>query len=189
MLISTNLLRKLDKFKSASQRFALMIVAVPSSYAIDTYFSGTKDEKTKANARIKNISKAIACGIVGVGVRLLCDLGVNKFTQIGEIRESNGKVENAVRKKLRGCLLPNLEQRTRGMTVKALKIKRNTYVSFGANALALFVMIFTNVFLDAPLTKLFAKFGIERFGYPAKKQETSRKNIVSSEKEGMNEKA
>lgn len=156
--------------KSASQRFALMVIAVPSSYCVDTYFSGADNEETKVNARIKNISKALACGIVGVAVRLLADLGFNKFTQIGDITKDEIFIVNIKPKKWLGCLLPKLEQRARGMSEEGLKAKRNKYILVGSNALAAVAMIFTNVLLDAPLTRLFTNIGIDHFGYPTKNE-------------------
>lgn len=175
-IIPINLLRNFSKINTAAQRFALMIVAVPTSYVVDTYFSGANNEETKANARIKNVSKALACGIVGVAVRLLADFGFNKFTQIGDIKTDGIFVESAKPKKVWGSLLPKLEQRTKGMTVEALKTRKNKYILVGSNVFAAVTMVFTNVLLDAPLTKFFTNIGIDKFGYPAKKEGASNEN-------------
>ncbi len=98
------------------------------------------DDKTRYYAMCRTIAKIIACTFTGFTIRKLCIKSINAFTKL-----PNEITDTMKFKKLRSCLLPTIE-----ITKDRLEQHKNTL----GTLLALDVMIFTNFFVDAPLTNL-----------------------------------
>lgn len=126
-------------------RLALGAGAIMTQPAIDRY-NPKVDKDTAKAAMYRTIAKIIACTAVGFCVRGACYKLTNKFANLSKAEGSTVLTPKAI-----------LEIKDIDKQKEILKIHKNGF----STIFALAVMVFTNFFLDAPLTTLFSNYLIK----------------------------
>jgi|GEM_PF-1593181 hypothetical protein len=121
----------------AVNRVIMGATAIVTQPVIDAH-NPRVDEKTRKTSKNRTMAKIIAGTGVGVIVRDLCYEVVQRMTNL----EGKGKYSNA--------LVPKAYLKDYISGVKNIKSYRNAL----STIIAIFVMLFTNFLLDAPLTRL-----------------------------------
>ena len=128
-------------------RLAIGIAAMSTQPAID-YFNPRVDRDTATTAALRTIAKICVCTAVGFAVRGSAYKLVEKYAHASAKQGSTLLTPEAVLKE------KNLIKRA-----NMLKIHKNAL----STVTALSVMLFTNVFLDAPLTTMAANKLISQY--------------------------
>lgn len=140
---------------SPEQRLIQGATALAMQPLID--FNNKKaDEDTRAVSVARTIGKIIAGTIVGVGVRYGSIAAAKQFSRY-TIKESGNLITEIARKGKRDILLPKLNYGKLELSRAAFEDKYNNYIKMMGTIFATFAMIFTNFFIDAPLTKIMTK--------------------------------
>lgn len=121
----------------AVNRAIMGVTAIVTQPVIDAY-NPRVDEKTRKTSKNRTIAKIIAGTGVGLVIRSLCYEAVRAMTNL------EGKT------KFSQALIPKEDLAKYASGVKNIA-KRRTVISTLA---AIFIMLFTNFLIDAPLTKL-----------------------------------
>ena len=141
-------------------RLAIGVAAISTQPAID-YYNPRVDKDTAKASMYRTIGKIIACTGVGFAVRSIC----YKITE---------KYANATEKEGSTLLTPKeiLKEKNMDLRRAKLKIHKNAF----STVFALTVMVlFTNIFLDAPLTTKLSNFLIKSDKSLSAKKETEEK--------------
>lgn len=119
-------------------RLAIGLAAITTQPFLD-YFNPRVDKDTAKASALRTISKIIVCTSVGFAVRGSCYKLTNKFMH-ASAKEGSIALTPAV----------ILNEKNPEIQKNMLKLHRNTF----STVFALGVMLFTNVFVDAPLTTI-----------------------------------
>lgn len=136
-------------------RLALGIAAISTQPAID-YFNPRVDRDTATSSALRTLAKIIVCTTVGFAVRG----GTYKLVE---------KYAHAFPKEGSTIFTPKEILNEKNITTKMEKLKLHKNALSTVSALC--VMIFTNIFLDAPLTTIAANKLINEF----KKKQNNKK--------------
>lgn len=157
-----------DDFDSAMQRLVSGVTAIVTQPFFDLYNKKT-DEKTRQTSCARTMGKIIAGTLTGVLIREGCIQLVHKFTQSTnynqELMTRENLKENGKKLNLRmefkpweQCLLT--EAARKKATFREIKKYRGAVGTFAA----VFIMIFTNFLIDAPLTTYLTNKFTKLFG-------------------------
>lgn len=144
-----------SRYNSAAQRLILGLTAVALQPPFDLNNKNV-DEKTRKFSCARTVAKIIAGTSVGVAVRYACIKIVDLMCQENIKKEAGAGIKTAI-KNLRVALLPKVEN------LGIDKVLLEKYKGTLGTIIATFVMLFTNVAIDAPLTKLLTNKFIKRY--------------------------
>ena len=153
--IISNIIGK--RINSPEQRLLQGVTALAFQPFID--FNNKKaDDETRAVSVARTIGKIVAGTIVGVCVRYACIAAARYFSQF-TITEGEKFITSIKRKSNKDFLLPNFASGYyKNMTKEEFITKYDNTIKVIGTVLATVSMIFTNFFVDAPLTKKITKF-------------------------------
>lgn len=153
--IISNIIGK--RINSPEQRLLQGVTALALQPFID--FNNKKaDDETRAVSVSRTIGKIVAGTMVGVCVRYACIRAAKYFSQF-TIEEGEKFITTIKRKSNKDFLLPNFSpEYYKELTKEDFLNKYDNTIKAIGTILASVSMIFTNFFIDAPLTKKITKF-------------------------------
>ena len=143
-------------------RLALGGVAIATQPAFD-YFNPRVDRDTAAAATLRTIAKICVCTAVGFIVRGSAYKLVEKYAHTSSKYGSTLLTPKAI-----------LNEKDTIKQKNMLKIHKNAF----STVFALGMMLFTNIFLDAPLTTMVANQLIKKY-HPYAKEKNQRRNYAA----------
>lgn len=173
-----------ERFNSAWQRLVSGVTAIFTQPFFDWNNKHT-DKDTRTTSTARTVAKIGVGTLTGVAIRELCIWGTKYFTQNENIyndekakflakHKNDGKLFREMpdfkAKKLTQCLLPESAKLT--ATAKDIRRYRGAMGTFAA----LFVMLFTNFLVDAPLTMKLTNVLTPNFKKLREKQEAANKS-------------
>lgn len=154
-----------EKISSPENRLILGVSALMSQPFIDLH-NRKVDEDTRKVSAARTVAKIIAGTLTGVIVRSACIKSINAFTHLPSTITPDMKF-----KKLRSLFVPSPG------IVNNLELYKKSL----GTILSLFVMLFTNFLIDAPLTKFLTNKFVDRINEKkAAQNSTANKTPVQS---------
>jgi hypothetical protein len=147
---------------SPENRFILGVTALMSQPFIDLHNKNV-DEDTRKVSAARTVAKIIAGTLTGVAIRYGCIKAIDAFTQIPEKLAKGAKLS-----RWKTLLTPSPKVLETLENLDYHKSALGTLISLG-------IMVFTNFFIDAPLTKLLTNKFVDKIHKKDNEKQTQAK--------------
>ena len=141
---------------SPEQRLIQGITALGMQPLID-YYNHKADDETRAVSVARTIGKIIAGTVAGVAIRYIAIHAAKQFSAYAYKEIIGGYVKKVGPKRRRDIFMPNYEFAIPSKTPKEFKAMHENYAKTMGTLLATGAMVFTNILIDAPLTRIITK--------------------------------